>query len=175
MTVFVNRESLFNAWSCSATSGIIVHLHRNEDFFVMQKMLTGILTHNIHHLTIRVYYEDTDFSGNVYHANYLKFCERARSDYLRVVGINQNSMIEDATAFVVRRMVCEFLRPARFDDVIEVETTPVKMSGARFELTQRILRGDDVLFTADVMVAIIDGRGRPKRITPELAAKFILP
>ena len=124
---------------------------------------------------MRVYYEDTDFSGYVYHANYLKFCERARSDFLRVVGIDQNQLIATGTAFVVRRMVCEFLRPARFDDVIIVETMPTKMAGARFDLSQRVLRGAEVLFTTEVTVAMIDGRGRPMRIPPDMAAKFVIP
>ena len=138
-------------------------------------MLTGKITNAIHHLQMRVYYEDTDFSGYVYHANYLKFCERARSDFLRVVGIDQNQLIAEGTAFVVRRMVCEFLRPARFDDVIIVETMPTKMAGARFDLSQRVLRGAEVLFTTEVTVALIDGRGRPMRIPPDMAAKFVIP
>ena len=137
-------------------------------------MLTGKITNAIHCLPLRVYYEDTDFSGYVYHANYLKFCERARSDFLRVVGVDQNQMIATGTAFVVRRMVCEFLRPARFDDVIIVETMPTKMAGARFDLSQRVLRGADVLFTTEVTVAIIDRRGRPMRIPPDMAAKFVI-
>ncbi len=138
-------------------------------------MLTGKITNAIHCLPLRVYYEDTDFSGYVYHANYLKFCERARSDFLRVVGIDQNQLIAEGTAFVVRRMVCEFLRPARFDDVIIVETMPTKMAGARFDLSQRVLRGAEVLFTTEVTVAIIDRRGRPMRIPPDMAAKFVIP
>lgn len=138
-------------------------------------MLTGTLTNNIHRLQMRVYYEDTDFSGFVYHANYLKFCERARSDFLRVVGVDQNSMIAEGRAFVVRRMVCEFLRPAKFDDLITVETTPTEMAGARFELSQRVLRNDEPLFTAIVTIAMIDARGRPMRILPDMAAKFIIP
>jgi acyl-CoA thioester hydrolase len=133
-------------------------------------MLTGTITQGIHHLPVRVYYEDTDFSGFVYHANYLKFCERARSDFLRVLGVDQNSMFGDGAAFVVRRMNCDFLRPARFDDVLSVETTPGEAAGARFDLRQRVLRGEEVLFTADVTAVLIDGRGRPKRLTAELLA-----
>jgi acyl-CoA thioester hydrolase len=122
---------------------------------------------------VRVYYEDTDFSGHVYHANYLKYCERARSSYLRDVGVDQNVMFADGQAFVVRKMDCEFLRPAKFDDVLDVETRLVEMSGARFELAQVVMRGDDVVFSAKVTVAIIGSDGRPKRIPPELARKFI--
>ena len=132
--------------------------------------LEGTITSGTHRRSMRVYYEDTDFSGNVYHANYLKFCERGRSDFLRVLGVDQNAMIggEAALMFVVRRMVCEFLRPARFDDVLTVETKPGAMAGARFELSQRVLRGEDLLFSAEVTVALIDGRGRPKRMPPDL-------
>jgi acyl-CoA thioester hydrolase len=136
-------------------------------------MLSGTITDGIHRLNIRVYYEDTDFSGFVYHANYLKFCERARSDFLRVLGVDQNSMISDGGAFVVRRMNCEFLRPAKFEDVLTVESTPGEIAGARFDVRQRVLRDDEVLFTADVTAVLIDGRGRPKRLTPELLAAIV--
>ena len=121
---------------------------------------------------IRVFYEDTDFSGYVYHANYLKYCERARSDYLRVIGVDQNAMFGEGQAFVVRRMDCEFLRPAKFEDVLEVETRLVEMSGARFELAQLVKRGTEDIFSAKVTVAIIGPSGRPQRIPSELATKF---
>ena len=121
---------------------------------------------------VRVFYEDTDFSGYVYHANYLKYCERARSDYLRVIGVDQNAMFAEGQAFVVRKMDCEFLRPAKFEDVLDVETRLIEMSGARFELAQLVKRGAEEIFSAKVMVAIIGPSGRPQRIPPELAQKF---
>ena len=121
---------------------------------------------------IRVFYEDTDFSRYVYHANYLKYCERARSDYLRVIGVDQNAMFADGQAFVVRRMDCEFLRPAKFEDELNVETRLVEMSGARFELAQLVKRGTEEIFSAKVTVAIIDSQGRPKRIPAEIVQKF---
>jgi acyl-CoA thioester hydrolase len=124
-----------------------------------------------HLLEVRVYYEDTDFSGYVYHANYLKFCERGRSDFLRVAGVDQNEMA-GTTYFVVRRMVCDFLKPARFDDLLTVETIPKAMSGARFELSHAITRGTVTIFKADVIVALIDGKGRPQRISATLAEKL---
>jgi acyl-CoA thioester hydrolase len=117
----------------------------------MRHMIEGAVTNGIHSLPVRVYYEDTDFSGNVYHANYLKFCERARSDFLRVLGLDQTAMFAEGATFVVRRIICDFLKPAKFDDV-----------------HQRVLRGEDVLFTADVTAVLVDGRGRPRRLTPEL-------
>ena len=121
---------------------------------------------------VRVFYEDTDFSGYVYHANYLKYCERARSEYLRVVGVDQNAMFAAGDVFVVRRMDCEFLRPAKFEDVLEVETQLVEMGGARFELAQLVKRGVEEIFSAKVTVAIIGAGGRPQRIPAELMVKF---
>jgi acyl-CoA thioester hydrolase len=134
----------------------------------MSSGLTGTIANGIHRLSMRVYYEDTDFSGYVYHANYLKFCERARSDFLRVLGVDQNQMFENGGAFVVRRMNCDFIKPGKFEDVLVVESTPGTTAGARFEIQQRVLRGDDVLFKADVTAVLIDGRGRPKRLTDAL-------
>ena len=129
--------------------------------------LAGRIVDGRHVLPVRIYYEDTDAGGVVYHARYVAFCERARSDCLRLLGIHQ-SAFEDVN-FVVRRMVCDFLRPARFDDLLTVETSSGEMTGARFVLSQRVLRGAEVLFTADVTVALIDRRGRPKRVPPEMA------
>jgi acyl-CoA thioester hydrolase len=137
-------------------------------------MLEGKITNGIHHLAVRVYYEDTDFSGYVYHANYLKFCERARSDWIRLVGINQNSLVEteSKTFFMIRRMNCEFIRPAKFDDVLTVETKPGEVGGARFGILQRVLRGEEVLFSADVLAVLVDERGKPKRVPADWALKF---
>ncbi len=137
--------------------------------------VAGTIASGVHRLALRVYYEDTDFSGNVYHANYLKFCERGRSDFLRVLGIDQNAMIggDSTLMFVVRRMLCDFIKPAHFDDELVVETKSDEMTGARFELAQRVLRGDVVLFTAAVTVALIDGQGRPKRMPPEIRMSLI--
>jgi acyl-CoA thioester hydrolase len=135
-------------------------------------MTSGHISGGVHQLAVRVYYEDTDFSGFVYHANYLKFCERARSDFLRALGVDQNTLFASGDAFVVRRMLCDFLKPARFDDVLAVVTTPGEVAGARFELRQVVKRGDEVLFTADVTAVLIDGRGRPTRLTPALRQAF---
>ena len=121
---------------------------------------------------VRVFYEDTDFSGYVYHANYLKYCERARSDYLRVIGVDQNAMFAEGQAFVVRKMDCEFLRPAKFEDVLDVETHLTEMSGAKFELAQLVKRGAEEIFSAKVTVAIIGPSGRPQRIPSEFAQRF---
>lgn len=135
-------------------------------------MLTGTITNGIHHLTVRVYYEDTDFSGYVYHSNYLKFCERARSDFLRVLSVDQNVLFAAGSAFVVRHINCDFLRPARFDDVLTVESTPGEAKGARFLIHQRVLRGENVLFSAEVTAVLIGAGGRPKRISADMLQKF---
>jgi acyl-CoA thioester hydrolase len=135
--------------------------------------LSGTITSGVHRLMMRVYYEDTDFSGNVYHANYLKFCERARSDFLRVLGLDQTAMFAEGAAFVVRRMNCDFLKPAKFDDVLTVETIPGEAAGARFDLLQRVLRSEEVLFTAEVTAVLVDGRGKPKRLTPDFVKAMI--
>jgi acyl-CoA thioester hydrolase len=136
--------------------------------------LQGEIVGGVHRLSVRVYYEDTDFSGYVYHANYLKFCERARSDWIRLAGIDQNALAETESKiyFMIRRMNCEFLRPAKFDDVLTVETKPGDVGGARFGILQRVLRGEEELFTADVLAVLVDDRGRPKRVPVEWMAKF---
>jgi acyl-CoA thioester hydrolase len=134
--------------------------------------LSGRITDKVHVLPIRVYYEDTDFSGAVYHANYLKFCERARSDCLRLMGIH-HSELHGMASFVVRRMVCDFLKPALIDDLLEVETRFVEFGGARMELSQSVKRSGEKLFEAQVTVALVDGRGKPKRLPPEWARTFL--
>ena len=122
---------------------------------------------------MRVYYEDTDAGGVVYHASYLNFCERARSDCLRLLGIHQCSF-EDML-FVVRRMTCDFLKPARLDDLLEVETRFLEMGGARLELAQQVMLNGNTLFSAHVTVALVDGRGRPRRLPQNMAESFRAP
>jgi acyl-CoA thioester hydrolase len=123
-----------------------------------------------HVLPVRVYFEDTDSGGVVYHANYLRYCERARSDCLRLADIHQSALPD--MGFVVRRMACDFLAPARLDDLLEVETRLLAQAGARLELDQRVMRGSDTVFRASVTVALIDGRGRPKRLPQHLAHRL---
>ncbi len=119
-------------------------------------------------MQVRVYYEDTDFSGVVYHANYLRFMERGRTNYLRLLGADQHALFAEAQdeapgfAFVVRSMQIEFLKPARMDDLLDVVTHPVEVKGASILLAQEVLRGDDVLIEAKVRVAFVSGgRARP--------------
>lgn len=130
--------------------------------------LSGEIVENVHHLTQRVYYEDTDFSGVVYHASYLRFFERGRTDFLRLLGIGHAAMADGAfgaaRAFAVRSMTLDFRRPATIDDVLEVTTRRTELSGARIVLDQAIGRDGAVLVTATVTVAVIDGEGRPCRL-----------
>jgi acyl-CoA thioester hydrolase len=121
-----------------------------------------------HVLTVRVYYEDTDFTGIVYHANYLRYMERGRTNYLRLLGADHRALFEETAkeapgfAFVVRSMNIDFLKPARMDDVLEVFTEPQEVRGASITLHQRVMRGDELLVEASVRVAFIsDGRARP--------------
>ena len=119
-------------------------------------------------MQVRVYYEDTDFSGIVYHANYLRFMERGRSNYLRLLGADQQALFAEAEgetpgfAFVVRSMAIDYLRPARMDDVLDVVTWPVAVKGASITLAQEVRRGEAVLVKAQVRVAFIsEGRAQP--------------
>jgi acyl-CoA thioester hydrolase len=130
--------------------------------------LDGEIRDGRHVLTVRVYYEDTDFTGIVYHANYLRYMERGRTNYLRLLGADHRALFEETEkeapgfAFVVRAMSIEFLRPARMDDMLDVLTEPQEVRGASIALVQRILRGDDVLIEARVRVAFVSaGRARP--------------
>jgi acyl-CoA thioester hydrolase len=129
--------------------------------------IAGVIEGGVHRLAVRVYYEDTDFSGAVYHANYLRFCERGRSDCLRLLGIAHHGE-SGIAGFVVRRMACEFLRPATLDDVLTVETRFVEAAGARVEIDQWVLRGDQPVFEARVTVALVDANGKPRRLPKDM-------
>ena len=124
---------------------------------------------------IRVYFEDTDFTGIVYHANYLRFIERARTEMLRELGFHQGAIHSgeagDALFFVVARMQIEFLRPARMDDLLTVETRPLKITAAVIELEQIVRREEDILFTAKVLIAAL-ADGKPRRLPREIREKL---
>ena len=120
---------------------------------------------------LRVYYEDTDAGGIVYHANYLKFCERARSEWVRGLGIDQRALkAERGLIIVVRRMEVDFLRPALYDDALTVTTRLRILGGARIELDQSVLRGPDTLFTAAVTLVCVGPDGRAARLPDDLRA-----
>lgn len=132
----------------------------------MTQPSSGSWTDGVHTLPVRVYYEDTDFTGVVYYANYLKFIERGRTDALRSAGVAHSELLEIAPAlgFAVRRVSAEYLSPARIDDALTVETRVTEAKGARIRFSQRILRGDEVLLTAEIEAACIDMEGRPRRL-----------
>src|SRR3954469_14690510 len=130
--------------------------------------LDGEIRDGRHTMPVRVYYEDTDFTGIVYHANYLRYMERGRTNYLRLIGADHRALFEatekDAPgfAFVVRSMTIDWLKPARMDDVLEVATAPEQVRGASILLSQQCRRGDELLCEAHVRVAFISqGRARP--------------
>ena len=130
--------------------------------------LDGEIRDGRHVMAVRIYYEDTDFTGIVYHASYLRFMERGRTNYLRLIGADHRALFEAAEreapgfAFVVRSMTIDYLKPARMDDILTVMTQPQEVKGASVTLFQRVTRGDDVLVTASVKVAFISqGRARP--------------
>ena len=139
--------------------------------------LAGELTEAGHRLVQRVYYEDTDFSGVVYHARYLHFLERGRTDYLRLLGVEQGSLIleedREGLVFVVHRMEIDFKAPARMDDILTIVTSTEKAGGAKMILDQEIRRGEQVLIAARVIIAVINAAGRPRRLPEALAARFL--
>jgi acyl-CoA thioester hydrolase len=126
-----------------------------------------------HRLPVRVYYEDTDFTGLVYHANYVRYFERGRSDCLRLMGIGHAELLDhdQPMAFVVSKMSLTFLKPARIDDELVVRTWYDAVKGPRLLITQEIARGDDALCRAEVEVVCIHMDGRPRRPTKALIEK----
>ncbi|WP_299826726.1 tol-pal system-associated acyl-CoA thioesterase [uncultured Roseobacter sp.] len=129
----------------------------------------------MHRFRIRVYYEDTDMAGIVYHANYLRYIERARSDWVRDIGIDQLAMKTKGVVFAVRRIEADYLQSARFDDTLEVETTLIHLTPARMVMRQKVRRDDDLLFAADVTIACIGAGGKPTRLPAELRSMPITP
>ena len=139
--------------------------------------LSGALTEFGHRLMARVYYADTDFSGVVYHARYLEFFERGRSDYLRLAGVHHTELHQgkhgERIVWVVRRMEIDFRAPARMDDILTIDTSTQDISGARIVMAQQLKRGAEVLVQAKVEAAIIGENGRPKRFPKEWIAAFL--
>ena len=121
---------------------------------------------------VRVYYEDTDLAGIVYYANYLRFIERGRTEWVRTLGVDQGRMkAETGVVFAVRRIEADYLVPARFDDVLTVETVVREVGGARIVLDQVVRREDERLFAAVVTLVAIGPEGRPARIPAEFRAR----
>ena len=134
----------------------------------------GYFRGRLHILPVRIYYEDTDFSGMVYHANYLRYFERGRSDVLRLLGVAHTELAArpEPLAFTVRRIEVEYLSPARIDDALEVRSEWHEAKGARFRVRQEVYRGEERLASAKLEVACIGLDGRPRRIPQDLIAAF---
>ncbi len=127
-----------------------------------------------HRFACRVYYEDTDLAGIVYYANYLKFIERARTEWVRALGIDQSALKRDAgIVFAVRRVEADYVSPARFDDELTVTTSARSIGGARIVLQQDVRRGDNTLFTAVVTLVALTGAGKPARLPDGVRQKLV--
>ena len=139
--------------------------------------LAGHLVPGGHVLLVRVYFEDTDFTGFVYHASYLRFMERGRSDFIRSLGVSHQELDSgvhgERLGFAVRRMTIDFLKPARIDDVVEVHTRPLPGKGVRLELAQSIRRGAEVLVEASLTIVVVNAGGRPRRLPDALRARLV--
>jgi acyl-CoA thioester hydrolase len=131
------------------------------------------VTNPPHRFETRVYWEDTDASGIVYHASYLRFAERGRTELLRGFGIGQAGMLEaSGIAFVVRTLTIDYRRPARLDDLLGVETRITALAGATLQMVQEVRHGDAALATLTVTLACIRRDGRPARIPPQIRESF---
>lgn len=127
----------------------------------------------IHRHPVRVYYEDTDLAGIVYYANYLKFIERGRSEWVRGLGIDQMALrVRDGLVFAVRRVEADYLRPGKFGDDLVVTTELLHLGGSRIELRQEVLRGAERIFTAAVTLVCLHEAGRAARIPPDIRAQL---
>jgi acyl-CoA thioester hydrolase len=136
---------------------------------------SGAIDGGIHRLTARVYFEDTDTAGIMYHAKYLHFMERGRTEYLRAGGIDHGAAVKAGLgAYAVTEMQIKWLRPARLDDVLTIETRLLSVRAAACRIAQRILRGDEPLTEASLTAAFLDPAGRPRRQPAEWIARFNL-
>jgi acyl-CoA thioester hydrolase len=130
--------------------------------------LAGRIEGDTHVLPVRVYFEDTDFTGLVYHANFLKFCERGRSDFIRMLGIDHRSLANpkegQPSVFVVRRIEVDYLKPARIDEVLEVVTQCAEIGGATLVLAQEVRRDGVALARLKVSVVLVSKAGKPQRL-----------
>jgi acyl-CoA thioester hydrolase len=145
----------------------------SRDIVMIDHRLDGEIRDGRHHLAVRIYYEDTDCAGIVYHASFIRFMERGRTNYLRLLGADQRGLVEAVEreapgfGFVVRSMTLDFLKPAHMDDILNVFTEPLDVRGASILLRQTVMRGEEVLVDGQVRVAFVS-RGRPRPIPKSL-------
>lgn len=131
--------------------------------------------HTPHQFHVRVYYEDTDLAGIVYYANYLKYIERARTEWVRAIGVDQTALKRDfGIVFAVRRIEADYIAPARFDDLLTVTTTVEALRPARLTLAQKVLRGETLLFDSMVTLVALSAEGSPARLPADLRSKLAL-
>lgn len=134
---------------------------------------SGILDHGVHRLPARVYFEDTDTAGIMYHAKYLHFLERGRTEFLRVAGIDHGAAVKAGLgAYAVTEMDIKWRRPARLDDVLVIETRLLSVRAAACRLAQALYRGDDLIAEATLTAAFLDPAGRPRRQPADWMARF---
>jgi len=139
----------------------------------MPEPASGRFAGGVHYFPLRIYFEDTDTGGIVYHANYLRFMERARSDMLRLLAIDQRGSIEGGEGvYTVARLAIDYRMPAYLDDDLIVISHVKNVGGATCTMEQRILRGNDLLTSGEVTVAFVAANGRPKRQPKPWAALF---
>ncbi len=144
------------------------------DFGVEHDYSAGRITGREHRLPLRIYYEDTDFSGVVYHANYVRYLERGRSEFIRAVGASHTSLMaaNPPVTFMVSSLDLRFVRPARIDDRLEIRTTVELARGARIVCRQSIRRGSDVIMEANVENVCVSFDGRPRRVPAEVLQRM---
>ena len=139
-------------------------------------LLAGRLDGASHVLPVRVYFEDTDFSGIVYHGAYVRFFERGRSDFIRLLGVEHQALARGQhgghLAFAVRRMTLDFRKPARIDDIIEVRSRLLTLSGVRIAIAQSVVRSGEILVEAEVEVVLLNDAGRLSRIPAAIRSRL---
>jgi len=131
----------------------------------------------VHMLPVRVYFEDTDAGGIAYHGSFVRWCERGRSDFLRLLGTDARRLIDgsddlEPAGFIVRRMTFDFFKPARMDDVLEINTTILELGGASVKLSQIITRDGQPVCEADVVLVLVAASGKPMRIGDAMRSLF---
>ena len=136
--------------------------------------LAGRIENDRHRLAVRVYFEDTDFAGLAYHASYLRWCERGRSDWLRLLGVHHRELIAgtEPAAFVVRKLTIDYFKPARIDEVLDVVTSCAGLTTATLTLVQEIRRDGLLLTKAEVLVVLVSATGRPMRLPARVREAF---
>ncbi len=139
--------------------------------------LAGKIEGTQHILPVRVYFEDTDFTGVVYHATYLRWCERGRSDFVRLLGIHHNELLNpegdtEPSVFVVRHIEIDYLRPAKIDEILEVITETTEVGGATITLSQKVVRDGTVLAKLKIKIVLINRSGKPQRIGKMMQEAF---